>query len=741
MRLTFRKKALLFIIPILIFISLVYTYEAIRTEEEITRAEIIKRAEAITKLATRTGELPILSGNPELLKKNTSFIMDAPDVVFISFYDRQMNQMIHDGRPFREKTPILSPEAPVSFFEEPGLFVFYAPVFTAREKEDIGLFDEGGQGLMRENIGWVRIGFSKSSMNEALKEIVVRSLIFLLIFVTASSAAAFILMTIATRPLRMLSGAVKSLRNGKYQDIVPIKSGDEIGELSEEFNKMNRAIQEREKRLVESEKRIRELFERVEHAIFRLDREGNIVRTNRKFDEICGRAGRFCELFSGKNAEGCLRRAFRGEMRNSEEKIKGKDGNELNIFITIYPDVGEDGEATGYDGYFLDITEKKRLEEVLLQTQKMEAVGTLAGGIAHDFNNVLTAILGYSELLKSEMDETDPKYKAIHIIQSSAQKGAALASRILNVTRKEKFEFKIVNLNRVIQETIELLSRSIPKVIAIEVNLDKDLPAVKADAVQLQQVIMNLAVNAVDAMPDGGRLMIETSCDAIKSDFLISKQSPDRFVKLSISDTGKGIEKSLLHKIFDPFFTTKIRGSGTGLGLYIVHSIVLNHSGYIDLFTEPGEGTRFDIYFPVSIGIEDYDGLSETEDIRGAGTILIIDDEPDVREILKDILQRHGFTVLTASEGREGVHIYRLRKKEIDLVVLDMIMPLMNGTEVLQILKSINQDVKVIFVSGYQSEGFADIDKLTKDSICGFVQKPFTINTMTNAINEALKKD
>ena len=433
-------------------------------------------------------------------------------------------------------------------------------------------------------------------------------------------------------------------------------------------------------------------------------------------------------ILSGKDWEGTLIN-------------KRKDGSRYDEKMVITPVKDETDKITNFVAIKRDITKEKRLEEHLLHAQKMDALGTLAGGVAHDFNNILTAVLGYAELLKDEMDEDDPQYKAVRIIEDSAKKGAALASSILNATRKEKLVFSILNLNDTVKDSLELLSRTIPKIISIELGLEPDLSNIKGDPTQLQQIIINLTVNAMDAMPEGGKLFIRTS--RVGKDHIVTKGLPshDEFIKLTVTDTGKGIEKDIASKVFDPFFTTKDRGSGTGLGLYIVHSIVSNHGGHINLYSEPGSGSTINIYFPAITELPRAEESFEVEDLRGTGTVLVIDDEPNIRELSKDVLQGLGYSVITASGGKEGIEVYKNNKDAIDIVVLDMIMPMMNGPEVFKSLKAVDPDINVIIVSGYDSEGFAGIKGLLEGGVKGFVQKPFTKKAISKVIKQALSTD
>jgi len=283
-----------------------------------------------------------------------------------------------------------------------------------------------------------------------------------------------------------------------------------------------------------------------------------------------------------------------------------------------------------------------------------------------------------------------------------------------------------------------LLQRSVPKNIEIVTSLSDTIPLTKADPSQLQQVIINLVVNARDAMPEGGRLLIETAFVGSENGAANHIDSErGGFIKLAISDTGIGIDTITQRRIFDPFFTTKAIGKGTGLGLYIVHSIVNNHGGYINLYSEPLKGTQFRIYLPVSKSFEAEEELNSL-DVAGNGTVLVIDDEDDVRELCRDMLEPLGYTVLLAAGGGAGVNVFREMKDDISLVILDMIMPKMGGSEVFQALRTINEDVKILLCSGYSKNGFAGIDELLKRGAVGFIQKSFSRQTIAVAIKRAM---
>jgi signal transduction histidine kinase/CheY-like chemotaxis protein len=514
---------------------------------------------------------------------------------------------------------------------------------------------------------------------------------------------------------------------------------NELKDLSLEFNQLCRAVKDNEARLAESDARIRSLFDRVEHGVFRLDRDGVIIEANSRFKSLFGDVNKLCDILAAHpSAPDCLQRLADRTVLHLEDRAIGRSGNELMVSLSLYPTKDSAGAVVGFDGYIIDVTEKKHLEERLIRAQKMEAVGTLAGGMAHDFNNLLTAILGYSGIMLKSIKEGDALYKPTSIIHNAAKRGAEFGKKILTLTRKEKMEIKPVNINDIVKSSLELLQRSIPKNIEITTHLADEIPFTNADPSQIQQVIINLAVNARDAMPDGGKLLIETA--VIGGDggpVGAGKREKGGFIRLSISDTGVGINEEMQARIFDPFFTTKDVGKGTGLGLYMVQSIITNHGGYINLYSEPSQGTRFSIYLPVTKGMP-RELASASSDLRGTGTILIIDDEADVRELCKDILCPLGYSVLLAEGGQAGVKLYRDHKDVVSLVILDMIMPKLGGIEAFNALRIINPSVKILLYSGYSHNNFSGIAELLKQGAIGFIQKPFSSLDIALAVKKAV---
>ena len=350
--------------------------------------------------------------------------------------------------------------------------------------------------------------------------------------------------------------------------------------------------------------------------------------------------------------------------------------------------------------------------------------------------------LGYSELILSYEDLPKRCQADLHKILESARRGADLVKRLLTFSRKTEIKPQPLNLNRRIHEMRKMLDRAIPKMIEIELVLDENLATINADPTQVDQVLMNLALNARDAMPDGGRLIFETANGVLDEDYAESHldAKPGHYVLLSITDTGAGMDKETLRHIFEPFYTTKAVGEGTGLGLAMVHGIVQQHGGHIRCYSEPGQGTSFKIYFPALVADEELEETSVTViPLGGSETILLADDEEFVRDLGQRLLSAQGYKVLTASNGKEALEVYRSRSSEISLVILDLVMPEMGGTQCLRGLLEINPKAKVLIASGFSANG------PTKDALIagarGFVDKPFALNQLIRAVRETLDKD
>lgn len=384
--------------------------------------------------------------------------------------------------------------------------------------------------------------------------------------------------------------------------------------------------------------------------------------------------------------------------------------------------------------------EKEKMFAQLLQSQKMESIGLLAGGIAHDFNNILTVIIGYSELAMMELPQDDPLLKQMETIYEQGTKAADLVRQLLAFSSKQVMELKVINLNTLITNMSRMLGRLIGENIGLQLDLNKEVGNIKADPGQVEQVLMNMAVNARDAMPHGGSLSIRTT-DAFLNEEKAAKlngMTPGAYVLLSVEDTGEGMTEEIQKEIFEPFFTTKVRGKGTGLGLATVYGIVKQHNSYIFVNSELGQGTRFSIYFPVTAEEATARELAKLQPktFREAGeTVLVVDDNPSIRSFVTNTLTPLGYKCLAAANGKQALQLFRTTKPRIDLLLTDVVMPEMHGPELATLLKKQSPDSKVIFMSGYMSGANLSDIIASEDA---FLQKPLTPTKLLNKLAEVL---
>ncbi len=396
----------------------------------------------------------------------------------------------------------------------------------------------------------------------------------------------------------------------------------------------------------------------------------------------------------------------------------------------------------GYTHSLKDITESKRIEAQLQQAQKMEAIGTLAGGIAHDFNNILQAISGYMELLIARKSKDDPDRRYLDPISKAVVRASELVQRLLVFSRRVESKLRPVDLNAEVVQVQKLLASMLPKMIDMELDLADDLKTVFADSVQIEQILMNLGVNAHDAMPEGGKLVFKTRAVTLDAQFCnthLGARQGD-YIRLTVQDTGCGIDKETMEHIFEPFYTTKEVGKGTGLGLAMVYGIVKNHGGYIDCTSVPGKGAAFDIYFPVSDKADKswLEPLEGEKAVLGRGEIiLLVDDEKSLLDLGRDMLEESGYVSLVAESGEDAIDIYKREKARIDLVILDLAMPGMGGYRCFEELRALDPGLKVVVTSGYAS-GNGDPEKTLESSGTAFVHKPYRLADMLKTVRGLL---
>jgi nitrogen-specific signal transduction histidine kinase/CheY-like chemotaxis protein len=390
-------------------------------------------------------------------------------------------------------------------------------------------------------------------------------------------------------------------------------------------------------------------------------------------------------------------------------------------------------------GYFMDITERKLLEDKLLHAQKMEAVGRLAGGVAHDFNNLLTAIMGYAEMLLGSLRPADPLYRHVQEINDAADRAAALTRQLLAFSRKQILHPKILNLNAVVQDTENMLRRLIGEDIELVARLDPALENIKADPGQIEQILMNLAVNARDAMPQGGKLAFETANVTFSQphDCKFEIASPGNYVMLAVSDTGIGMDAATQEHLFEPFFTTKEMGKGTGLGLSTVYGIVKQSDGCIEVLSRPGFGTAFKIYFPRMAGAASATLPPHITSLQGSETILVVEDDEMVRRLITDIFKIHGYPVLSAGNAGEALLLSERHHAPIHLMLTDVVMPNMSGRDLAERLGPLHPKMKVLYMSGYTDDIISYRGILEEDML--FIQKPFNPQSLLQKVRQILE--
>ena len=409
-----------------------------------------------------------------------------------------------------------------------------------------------------------------------------------------------------------------------------------------------------------------------------------------------------------------------------------KDGRILDIALSSSCFYDHEGNATGIIVILRDVTETKKTEKQLQQAQRMEAIGTLAGGIAHDFNNLLMGIQGRTSLTLMDMDSSNPHFIHLKGVEDHVKSAAGLTKQLLAFSRGGKYEVKPTDLKELVNKSSTMFGRT-RKEITIHKKSQKDIWAVEADQSQIEQVLLNMYVNAWQSMPGGGELNLEIENVTLDETFVKPYDlKPGRYVKISVADTGVGMDKATLARIFDPFFTTKEMGRGTGLGLASAYGIIKNHDGIITVYSEKGRGATFNIFLPAS-GKKVTKSIRSTEGIiKGSETILLVDDEDIILDVAQELLKTLGYKVLTAKSGDAAVELYKANRDDIDMVILDMIMPDMDGGETYDRLKEINPNLKVLLSSGYSIDGQAS--EIMLRGCNGFIQKPFNINDLSQTI-------
>jgi len=547
------------------------------------------------------------------------------------------------------------------------------------------------------------------------------------------------------------------IRNTALADIQHLVEELQIHQV--ELEMQNEELRRTQLELAEARDRYIDLYDFAPIGYFTISAKGIILQANLTGANMLGieRGRLFGQPFSRFIAKESQDNFYlyhnklfdSGNRQTCELSLKKKDGGVFPVQLESIAVKEPETDSDTIRATVIDITrrrqaekEKANLQAQLQHAQKMKAVGILAGGIAHDFNNLLQAVQGFTEILLFDRHKNDPGYSELRQISHAAQRGADLTRRLLTFSRKIEFKLRPVDLNALLEKTQALLKGTLPKMIAVELRPAPESTVINADPAQIEQVLMNLAVNANDAMPEGGKLTIQTAITRLDEAYcrIRPEAKPGRYVQLTVSDSGCGMDPETLKKIFDPFFTTKGLGQGTGLGLAMVYGIVKSHGGHIECISGLCQGTSFKIYFPAL----DRKPLAENDSREerpkgGRETILLVDDEEVIRDVGEATLTRYGYTVLTAADGDIALERYRREQQRVDLVILDLVMPKMSGKKCLEALIEINPAVRVVVASGYSaSEHRAG---LIKSGAKGFVGKPYAVNKLLGAIREVLDEE
>ncbi len=605
------------------------------------------------------------------------------------------------------------------------------------------------------------LGMSGEVAFAEAKRDLARNLILLSIAAAVALAAALYFGNIFVRwPVNELLATMEKVKMGDLEARTRLSNSEgELGRLAHAFNEMTDSLQRREAErkqaaevLRRSEAQYRTLFENVFDVVFSIDREFKIFSLSPsveralgyKPDELIGRPLSELNIFTPEHLETAisdLKRVFDGNsLELSSYELIARDGSIRFGEISATP-LTEAGKVVGVTAVARDVTEKKKLETQLLQAQKMEAVGRLAGGIAHDFNNLMSAVIGFSELALDQLRKDDPMRDQLEEIFKAGKRATILTRQLLAFSRKQVMKPYVLDLNNVVADTEKMLHRLIGEDIELETILAPDLGRVKADPGQIEQVIMNLAVNARDAMPTGGKLTIMTQNVFLDESYARQhgvELQPGSYVMLAVSDSGVGMNKEVLSKIFEPFYTTKEKDKGTGLGLATVYGVVKQSGGYIWVYSEPAQGATFKIYLPM---VEEETELvqkeqTEKKELTGSETILAVEDDDPLRNLVRTTLNKYGYNVLDAPGGKAALEISRRHKGCIHLLLTDVVMPDISGRQLADQITAEQPELKVLYMSGYADNIISHHGILERD--INFIEKPFTPKSLAQAVRGIL---
>jgi PAS domain S-box-containing protein len=753
-----RLKLTAFVILLLSVTTVVFSIATTRILSQTILDEIAAKAEMLGQTLASAAAYHLISGDmlgmDDLVFKGKG---SKSDIEYVAILDKKSNILAHSDLKERGKASKNSGGVVIRKNQDGAMLKEIVSVSGKLFESYTPILFQG------KALGAVVVGMNQSALpkaqHAARKQIFTQITFILLVAI----AAVVFLSVLITRPVKELSSAVENLRQGRWAGPLRVRSVDELGQLTGSFNNMSKTIMDQKEKIARylddlriEKQRFEMLSENAPFGMVVLEKAGRFRYVNPKFSQWFGYT--LDELPDGKtwfmkaypdpdyrqsvisywiNDSG---NGLPGEKSPKTFTVTCKDGSErIANFISVQLGTGENLIACE------DITERTRVEremasiqEQFRQSQKMEAVGKLAGGIAHDFNNLLTVIKGYSQLSRLEAKQGTSLCDAVEQIETAADRAADLTRQLLAFSRRQVMEMRVIDLSTALRDLDKILRRVLGEDVQLTMLLEENLGKVKMDVGQLGQVVMNLAVNARDAMPSGGALTIRTANAEYPDGH--SDVSPGRYVTLSVNDTGMGMTEEVKQQAFEPFFTTKERGKGTGLGLSTVYGIVKQSGGQITLESEPGRGTNFTIYLSPVDEMLEQEGRSKGTDESlplGNETILVVEDEEKVRKLAIEILGKQGYKALEASRGDEALRVHEKHQGPIHLMLVDVVMPGMNGFELGRKMASLRPDTKTLYMSGYTDHAIIDQEILKKGM--NYIQKPFTVEGLTRKIRDVLR--
>ena len=574
----------------------------------------------------------------------------------------------------------------------------------------------------------------------------------MLITLLGAIALVFIIVRQVVKPIEDMAQTAKEITSGNLSKSAKVGKIHEFDELAHAFNTMTGRLVETIRDLEQEKGFVENVIESLSHPFYVIDANDYTVKmanTAANFDLNQPPDRLKCYMFTHHSDEPCggpdhpctieeIKKTGKSVALEHQHCHDG-DITPRTYEVYGYPIFDENGEVSLVIEYNVDISEKKGLEDQLRQAQKMEAIGSLASGVAHDFNNLLTTILGYSELAMMKIEEDDPQKERLEAINEAGRKASELTRQLLAFSRKQVLEMRTVNLHYLINNMAKMMGRLIGENIDMKMMLHTKSVNIKADAGQIEQIIMNLAINARDAMPDGGTLTIETDNIELDEEYCKAHAdvSPGSYVVLIMTDTGQGMPPEIMEKVFEPFFTTKEKGTGTGLGLATVYGIVKQHKGLIYVYSELGSGTTFKVYFPeVKDAAEEIEVRKKPVMVSGTETVLVVDDEPSIRKLIVDTLRPLGYKMIEAGNGDEAIAAFKENDGKIDLLLTDVIMPGMSGRVLAETLVAELPDLNVLYMSGYTDNVIAQQGVL--DEGISFINKPLVPSMLSKKVREVL---